>query len=298
LLKLQSAIAVSALALCAFIPKAYAWNEEGHRIVALVAAHYLEPAVKQKVEALLATDTDSLTKHDVAGSATWMDASLAADRTKDQAAATRIASWQNVTIELDHPDLDAACNRHPPLPAGTPASSGPAACAVDKVNQFAAELAAKSTPREERLLALKYLLSLVGDLHQPTYASDNHNDGGESTRVGGGGSEPGSLRHYWDAEFMDYLGDDPAAVADDLADGIRQSKTFAKMSAGTPADWAMESFGLACDHAYGKLPAKKPDGSYDLPPDYVTDAIETVRLQLARAGVRLAALLNKALSSP
>lgn len=293
--KLLSRIAISLFVLCTLIPRARAWNEEGHRIVALVAAHYLEPAVKQKVDALLAADTDSLTKHDLAGAATWMDASLAAERAKDPAAAARIASWQSVGIELDHPDLGAACHHHPPLPARTPASAGPAACAVDKINQFAAELAAKSTPPEERLLALKYLLALVADLHQPTYASDNHDQGGESARVAGGGSDPGSLRHYWDAEFIDYLGDDPGAVADDLADGIRQSKTFAKMSAGTPSDWAMESFGFARDHAYGKLPAKKPDGSYDLPPDYVTDAIETVRLQLARAGVRLAGLLNRAL---
>ena len=49
--------------------------------------------------------------------------------------------------------------------------------------------------------------------------------------------------------------------------------------------------------AYGKLPAKKPDGSYELPPDYVTDAIEAMRLQLARAGVRLAAVLNHAFAA-
>jgi hypothetical protein len=58
----------------------------------------------------------------------------------------------------------------------------------------------------------------------------------------------------------------------------------------------MESFGLARDVAYGKLPPRKADGSYDLPPDYVTGAIETIRLQLARAGVRLAVVLNRALS--
>jgi hypothetical protein len=146
-------------------------------------------------------------------------------------------------------------------------------------------------------LALKYLLNLVGDLHQPLYASDNHNEGGENAHVSGGGSDPGTLRQYWDSEFIAYLGDDPKAIADDLADGVRQSKTFEKMSMGSPREWAFESFTLAKDHAYGKLPAKKPDGSYELPPDYVTDAIETVRLQLARAGVRLAGILNHALAA-
>ena len=290
---LASAI-IAGAALVAASGPAFAWDEEGHKIVALIADHYLEPAVKQKVDAILASDTDSRIKHDIASEATW--SGLPPVSVGGKTVPPVAKSWHSVEIELDHPDIDAACVGHPPLPAGTPASQGPADCALDKIDQFAAELSSPRTSASERLLALKYLLALVGDLHQPLYASDNHNQGGEGTRVSGGGGDPGTLRHYWDAEFIDYLGDDPKAIADDLADGIRQSKTFDKMSSGTPRDWATEAFALAKDHAYGKLPAKKPDGSYDLPPDYITDGIETVRLQLAHAGVRLAAILNRALS--
>jgi hypothetical protein len=276
--------------------KAFAWDEEGHKIVALIADHYLDPAVKQKVDAMLAADTDTLTKHDIASEAVWADTHRDLDRKKAQQRMAVTDSWHAVMLELDHPDMKAACAK-PALPAGTPASQGPADCAVDKVDQFAAELSSKTASAEEKLLALKYLLNLVADLHQPLYVSDDHNEGGDQTRVSGGGGEPGTLRHYWDAEFIDYLGDDPKPIADDIADGVRQSKTFNKMSKGTPADWTLEAFGLAKEHAYGKLPAKKPDGSYELPPDYVTDSIETVRLQLARAGVRLAALLNRSLGA-
>ena len=221
---------------------ALAWNEEGHRIVALVAQHYLEPAVKQKIDAMLAADPDPTTAHDIASESIWADA---AHPEANRAAAT----WHDVPMEVDHPDLGKACNGHPRLPAGTPASRGPADCAVDKIDQFAAELSSKATPSEEKLLAVKYLLNLIADLHQPVYASDDHNQGGLTLRVSGGGGAPDSLRHYWDAEFIDYLGDDPAAIADDLADGIRQSKTFDKMSKGTPTEWARESFELARDHA-------------------------------------------------
>jgi hypothetical protein len=296
--KLSFVAALSAIVLVATAAvDARAWDDQGHRIVALVAEHYLDPAAKQKVEAMLAADPDNPTKHDIAGAAIWLDARLAALGPKDPDDAARIGSWRFVLIERDHPDIDAACHGHPKLPAGIRASAGPAACAPDKINQFAAELGTETAPASERLLALKYLLAIVADLHEPVYASDDHNDSGQNTRVSGGGSDPGSLRHYWDAEFIDYLGDDPKATADDLADGVRQSKTFDKMAAGTPKDWALESFGLARDHAYGKLPAKKADGSYDLPPDYVTDAIETVRLQMARAGIRLASVLNRALGT-
>jgi hypothetical protein len=272
--------------------KAFAWDEEGHKIVALIADHYLDPAVKQKVDAMLAADTDTTTAHDIASEAVRADIHHA--KGLEKLAVTD--SWHEVRLELDHPDLKAACPGRP-LPPGTPASAGPADCAVDKVNQFAQELSSKTVGPAEKLLALRYLLNLVADLHQPLYVSDDHNEGGDATRVSGGGSEPGTLRHYWDAEFIDYLGDDPKPIADDIADGVRQSKTFDKMSKGTPADWTLEAFALAKEHAYGKLPAKKPDGSYDLPPDYVTDSIETIRLQLARAGVRLAAILNRSLGA-
>jgi hypothetical protein len=276
--------------------KAFAWDEEGHKIIALIADHYLDPAVKQKVDAMLAADTDTLTKHDIASEAVWADAHRDLDRKTAQDRMAATDTWHSVKLELGHPDLKTACPGKP-LPAGTPASRGPADCAVDKVNQFTEELSSKTASAGEKLLALKYLLNLVADLHQPLYVSDDDNQGGDQTRVSGGGAEPGTLRHYWDAEFIDYLGDEPKPIADDIADGVRQSKTFDKMSKGSPADWTLEAFRLAKLHAYGKLPAKKADGSYELPPDYVTDSIETIRLQLARAGVRLAATLNRALGA-
>jgi hypothetical protein len=274
-----------------------AWDVEGHAIVALVAEHYLDPQVKQRVDAMLAADTDPLTGHGIADAANW------ADRYRDSdAATTRVRydatrQWHWIDLEIDHPDLDAACFRHHGKAFALPASSGPAEdCVVDKIEAFTAELSTNSTPPAERLLALKYLLHFVGDLHQPLHASDNHDQGGSTVKVISADDPPGTLDRYWSQDFLEYLGDDPKAIADDLADGVRQSKTLTTMQAGTPVDWAWESFALARDHAYGKLPAAKPDGVRELPPAYTTDAIETIRLQLARAGVRLAAILNRALA--
>jgi hypothetical protein len=277
-------------------PSALAWGEEGHRVIALIAEHYLQPAAKQKVDAMLAADTDTLTKHDIASEALWAETYRNFDKAKTQAEYADHETWHSLKLELGHPDIDAACDHHPALPVGTPASRGPAACSLDKIDQFTQELSDKATAPAEKLLALKYLLNLVADLHQPMYVSDDNNQGGDAVKVVGGGADPGTLRHYWDSDFIDNLGDDPKAIADDLADGVRQSKTYDHMAAGTPADWAKETFAIAKDHAYGKLPPKKADGSYELPPDYVTDAIETIRVQMARAGIRLAAVLNHALA--
>ena len=48
-------VLIAILVAGALLPgKAFAWDEEGHKIVALIADHYLDPAVKQKVDAMLA----------------------------------------------------------------------------------------------------------------------------------------------------------------------------------------------------------------------------------------------------
>ena len=65
-----------------------------------------------------------------------------------------------------------------------PASAGSAQdCVVDKIDEFEAELASPSTAPAERLLALKYLLHFIGDLHQPLHASDNEDRGGNCVRI-------------------------------------------------------------------------------------------------------------------
>ncbi len=66
-------------------------------------------------------------------------------------------------------------------------------------------------------------------------------------------------------------------------------------SQGTAADWVMESFALACKDAYGGLPKPSTRGVYVLDASYVEAAIQDVRLQLSRAGVRLAVIFNRVL---
>src|ERR1700744_357622 len=89
--------------------KALAWDEEGHKIIALIADHYLDPAVKQKVDAMLAADTDTLTKHDIASEAGWADTHRDLDRKTAQEHMAVTDSWHEVRLEISHPDMKAAC---------------------------------------------------------------------------------------------------------------------------------------------------------------------------------------------
>jgi S1/P1 Nuclease len=68
----------------------------GHKTVALIAQHYLKPDVKRKITAMLAADTDPLTKHDFASEATWADKYRDSNQRRDHYEQTE--QWHFVVI--------------------------------------------------------------------------------------------------------------------------------------------------------------------------------------------------------
>lgn len=206
--------------------------------------------------------------------------------------------WHFVDIEIKAPNVDAACFNHPAIPSGRPASDGPAAdCVVDKIQEFAAELANPATDVEEQVVALKFLLHFVGDIHQPLHSSDDNDRGGNDKRVSANGIKANNLHHFWDTEFVDQLGPDAKTIASDLIGHITKDQQQ-QWQGGSPSDWAQEAFQLSSEDAYGQLPAPGSRKSYRLSDDYVTMAANDVSIQLSKAGVRLATMLNQALRKP
>jgi hypothetical protein len=282
------AIGLVVLAAFGLPTTALAWGHEGHAVVAGIAQAYLTPAVRAKVDALLAADTDTLTAPDMLSRASWADAWRSSHR--------ETAQWHFVDIELDHPDLTSACSGFP-APA-KPASDGPAEdCVVGRISAFAAELADPATPQAEKILALKFVLHLVGDLHQPLHASDNHDHGGNCVRLALGGPRTTNLHSYWDTTIVEALGEDPVALAAALRTQITPAdkKLWER---GDPKTWALESFDVARTTVYA---ITSPPGCASnaapitLPAGYDAAAQRAAALQLERAGVRLALILNSAL---
>jgi hypothetical protein len=282
---------LAALIISLWVPhQAFAWGDDGHKVVALIAEHYLTPEVRNTVAALLAQDTDPLTEHDIASEATW------ADKYRNHHRET--ASWHFVDIELDNPDIDAACHGRAPLPAGVVASNGPPDCVLDKIRQFADELKAPGTDPEERLVALKFVLHFVGDMHQPLHSSDNHDKGGNAVKVivdGFPHKTRDELHAFWDTQFVDGIEGSPSALAEELLATITPAQK-AEWEKRSLDDWAMEAFEISKSDVYGDPPLSTDEVQH-LGRDYVERAEKDVALQLSRAGVRLAAVLNGALGS-
>jgi len=285
---------LSLLMLAVASHQAFAWGDDGHKAIALIAQRYLEPAVKTKIEAMLKADPDNLTPHDLPSEATWADKYRDSNGRRDHYQQTQ--NWHFVDLEINDPDITVACFGRPALPPGTLASNGPPkACVVDKIAQFAAELKDPETDFEERLFALKFILHFVGDLHQPLHSADNNDRGGNSVKVlaDGVSSTARPLHGLWDTQFVDAIARPPSALAQFLLAQITPDQATSWAS-GTPEDWAWEAFAVAQEDAYGDPPLSTA-GPQHVDAGYVERAQNDVALQLSRAGVRLAYVLNRAM---
>ena len=276
---------LAAAAAAAVLPcPAFAWGNEGHEVVALIARSYLAPPVLARVDQLLAEDNDSLTGHDMASRATW------ADKWREQDRAS--APWHFTDLELGRPDLEAACSER--------------SCAAEKVEQFSRELAGRHTSEAERIFALKMVLHLIGDIHQPLHSStafsDGRNDaGGNCERVVVPSffsvGRPMSLHAYWDDAVVQALGRDPRTVASRLRSQITPAEVRV-WSQGDTRAWTMEAYAVAAKVAY-RFGGPPQCGGYTVPlsSDYQARTHQAGALQLERAGVRLATVLNSSISA-
>jgi hypothetical protein len=252
---------------------ARAWGAEGHRIIALIAEARLTPTARNRLTSLLAADPDPLTEPDLASRAVWADVWRGGHRST--------GPWHYADLEIDGSNtLEEACARGD--------------CVVSRLEAFEQVLANPAASRESRLLALKFVLHLTGDLHQPLHLADNHDRGGNCVRIASG--EP--LHRYWDDAVVEEIGFD----ARDAAARLRADLNPARVRAwekGSIRDWALETHDVALKAAYA-LPLAPGCGSgppIALPPGYGPRAAAAAREQIQKAGVRLGLLLNRALAS-
>lgn len=280
------AVAVAGvLALAA--PLVMAWGPQGHAIVADIAQQHLDSAAAAQVRALL--KLEGLTRLDQIAS--WADA-----HRKEMPGS---GGWHYVDIPLNAPDYVAARDCH----------NGD--CIVAKLNQSAHVLADRSATPQARLVALKWVVHLVGDIQQPMHAEDNNDKGGNTVQVNFFGKGT-NLHSVWDGRVIEHqlhlpLGPnysfDHAAVqaaATNLDDQITPAERAAWAPPGTfshldqaAITWANESHALAQTVAYADI--AKPSGQA-WSQRYQAKAWPVIEKRLQQGGVRLARVLNEALS--
>jgi hypothetical protein len=255
-----------------------AWGGQGHRLVALLAAERLTPVARRNVTWLL-------------GPESLADVSSWADRYLEGNYQTFYWHFLNIPPDATSYDRDRDCPRQPGVDVG---GRGDAwrDCAVDRILYNKARLADTTLDRADRATALKFLVHIVGDLHQPFHAL-GVGHGGNDIKVTVFGSElcgnyPCNLHGVWDGGMIAHRALDDAHYLPVLRELIAKNKWDAA-PAGTPAEWAMQS------HDLGKAALLPEHGNAD--EAYYRAHIATVEQRLAQAGVRLAAALNEVLVS-
>jgi len=242
----------------------WAWGAEGHEIVAVMALGELTPAAKARVTVLLGSQT--MLVHE----ANW------ADEIREQRPQT--GPWHYVDIPLAAPVYDVARD------------CGDRNCVVEQIEFARRVLGDPRASAGARQDALRFLIHLIADVHQPLHAEDNHDHGGNAVHVNWMG-ERTNLHHVWDTQLVAALGFNVVSIADSLEKGVTLAQRKA-WAGGTPAGWANESHALARDVIYPPLHDRM---QARLPYDYAQQMAPVTRMQLAKAGVRLAWLLNTTL---
>ena len=251
--------------LCGSLP-AFGWGPEGHDLVARLAAAHLTPAAAARVAEIL-------------GSGTTMQAiSSWPDQIRRERAAT--GPWHYIDIPIDKPHLDMARD----CPKGD--------CVIAKIEEFQKVVTDPAATAVQRKEALMFLVHFVGDMHQPLHCSDNKDKGGNDVKLDFFG-RPSNLHSVWDSGLLGRMGKEDelfTQYAKDLTE--KRAKKWGK---GSVEAWAEQSHKAAQKVVYGKLPAAPAGGQVTVDAAYERLADPVIKVQIERAGARLASLLNATL---
>lgn len=170
-------------------------------------------------------------------------------------------------------------------------------CVTGALKRHLAKLADRRQPRKLRVMALNWVAHLTGDLHQPLHVGDHRDRGGNQVAV-----TFGDLQSRYGQDIHSIWDRDLAKIAIRSMPGLpsevryQQRVAMSPLARGLIESWARESWQLSRTVVYFPLLAgRKCNTSIDpiaTDDSYVRQAVPIIQLQLQRAGVRLAALLN------
>jgi hypothetical protein len=265
----------------ALVPTAaFAWGKTGHRVVAAIADTQLSGLARAHVKEILG-GAESLDE-----AATWPD-----EMRSDPA-----PFWQKTSTPWHYVTLNGILYDHAP----------PEGDALKALNHFRDVLQDPKASLADKQLALRFVVHIVGDLHQPLHVGKCCDRGGNDVKVKWFG-KPMNLHAVWDSALVD---EEQLSFTELTAKLVRHTGPADVIAWWdiNPRDWITES-GQIRDSLYPTA-ADKPRESKDKKakrgeealPDlsyaYVYRSTPIMEQRLSKAGVRLAAYLNDIFSHP
>jgi hypothetical protein len=236
------------------------WGFKGHRAVATIAQKHLTSNTAYVVSAYLK-------------GAGMADVSTWADETRSNTT----APWHflNLPLGLTHEQFVQAVQQ----------SDNNVYTAILKTE---ATLKDKTLGIDQKNEALKYLIHLVGDAHQPMHISRKEDKGGNTiqVRIDNQGT---NLHSLWDSKLIDHEGLSQEEIARQYDSA--SAADIKKWQADSPMEWIWESYQIS-SQLYAEI---KPGQNID--EIYYKKHIATIHLRIDQAGIRLAGELNRLFNS-
>jgi hypothetical protein len=258
---------------------AFAWGKTGHRVVAAIADTQLSGLARSHIREILGLG-ESLDE-----AATWPDDMRSAPD----------AFWQKTATPWHYVTLNGVIYDHAP-------SEGDA---LEALGHFRATLQDPNASLADKQLALRFIVHLVGDLHQPLHVGKCCDRGGNDVKVSWFG-KPTNLHAVWDSQLVD----EEQYSFTELAAKLERHTSDADVVGWwdiNPRDWISESAQYR-EQIYANIPApakpkdRKPRKGEQPLPDlsygYVFKFTPLMERRLQQAGVRLAAYLNDIYARP
>ncbi len=252
---------LAALLCCTLMPTpAQAWGPTGHRVTGAIAEHYLSGVARAQIQLLIGDEP-------LAQAATWPD-----DMKSDPA-----PFWQSTASPFHYVTVPTGST----YAQVTPPPEGDSGTALKR---FTATLKDPNASLADKRMAVRFIIHIVGDLHQPLHAGRPGDRGGNSVQVTLFRQQT-NLHSVWDSGLIDHLGLSYSEYSGWLVREITPQNVI-DWSDPNPETWIAESVALR-ETIY---PAT---ANAALSFDYAYQHQDALDGRLRRAGVRIAAYLNK-----
>jgi hypothetical protein len=238
---------------------AFAWGKTGHRVVGQIADAHLSGKARSAVKRILGTET-------MAEAANWPDFMKSDPSPFWQKTAS---AWHYVTV--------------PTVKTYDKVGAPPEGDAITALGRFSATLRDRKASLEDKRMALRFIIHIVGDLSQPLHNGNGTDQGGNDLKVAWFG-KPTNLHSVWDSLLVD----DEQLSFSEMAAWLNARITPAEVKAWSSPDpkvWMADSVTVR-DQVY---PA---GGDTALGYRYVYENTPRMKMQLEKGGVRLAAYLT------
>ena len=241
----------------------FAWGQLGHRVTGQIAETYLTDATKQQLATIMGPES-------LAESATY----------PDEMRSSPEVFWKKTANPYHYVTLQDGEHYHQ---HDAPAVGD----AVTALMMYTKILQDKQSNQAQKQLAVRFIVHILGDLHQPLHVSAKVRDdqGGNKIKLKYFGRDS-NLHKVWDSEIIDSL---------QLSYTEQSEMLLRRISTKDVNSWSTIDVGTWI-HESAKLRETTYPSSDELSYDYNFQHLPTIKLRLQQAGVRIGSYLNAVMS--